>query len=239
MKSIRFGIFFLACLAVISGCERTYDPIPPYLETMYPVTQGGQRTYFVIDTSYISSSTQGYDARTYFKREVTDGTETDLLGREVSKLYLYESSDTLMDSLGNPVYNWQYSDLWTQYTDDEFAERIEGNVRYLVLRQPPVEGATWNGNLYNSEDTQRYEVINDDTTVTVQGVTYEHCVFVLQVPYRFSPIPAYYNIEYAYEIYAPGIGKIVRYSKYFESQSGDVNADKSHVYFEELVGHNY
>ena len=172
----------------------------------------------------------------YFKKEVTEGTETDLLGREVSKLWLYTSPDSLGSN-----YSWSFSELWTQWADDQNAERIEGNKRLWVLRLPPYQGSTWNGNFYNNEGAQTYEYINLDTTVTIQGTTYENCVYVLQVPFR-QPVEqqggAIFIIEHAYEIYAPGIGKIVRYCKYFVAQDG-VPESESKVYYEELVSHNF
>jgi hypothetical protein len=225
-------------LLISFSCERTYDPVPEHLNGIFPLTNGKSRVYKVIDTSY--ASVNGVESQSFFRKETHDGTETDLLGREVTKMYLYDSPDST-DSLGNRVYQWTFTQLWTQYLDDAFAERIEGNIRYLVLKIPPVTGSSWNGNLYNSGDVETYRVLNDDTTITIQGTTYANCVFVQQVPYRktgIDPSSIFFLVEYAYEIYAPGIGKIARYRKYFEAQSNVINS-ASHVYYEELVSHNY
>lgn len=235
---------FRACIgllcvvtALLGGCKRDLDPVAPYLNEIFPIQDGKLRVYHVIDTVYATVNSQLFEVRTYYKKEETNGTEDDLLGREVSKLHLYLSPDTLPPD----VYQWTFSELWTQYLGESFAERIEGNVRYLVLRVPPYEYSTWNGNLYNNQDVQTYQYMNLDTTVTVQGVTYEHCVYVLQVPYR-RPVAnrggTYFLEEHAYEIYAPKIGKLVRYSKFYEEQNG-VAEPESRVYHEELVTHNY
>jgi hypothetical protein len=193
----------------------------------------------VIDTSYESAGTGGLSATTYFKRELTDGTEEDLLGRETHKLWIHTSPDDL-GTPEEPVYSWTFNILWTEFSDDQYSERIEGNTRYLVLKNPAYPGATWNGNLYNAGDVQTYQYINIDTTIVLRGKTYEHCVYVLQVPYR-QPVPepcgVYFLIEHAYEIYAPDIGKIVRYSKRYVEQNCDVEKE-SRVYYEELVDHN-
>lgn len=234
------AILLTACAALSLGlfsCKRELDPIAPYLKEVYPIADGKYRIYHVVDTVYATSSSQLFEAKTYYKLEKTDGVEQDLLGRNVSKLHVSLSPDTLEPW----VFKWTFSELWTQYLGDTYAERIEGNTRYLVLRVPPYEGSTWNGNLYNNLDVQTYSYMNVDTTVTVQGHTYEHCVFVLQVPYR-RPVPnpggTYFLEEYAYEIYAPKIGKIVRYSKFYEEQNG-VAESESRVYYEELFTHNY
>jgi hypothetical protein len=228
----------------LASCRREYDPIPATAKTIFPLEDGKYRIYHVIDTSYASA--QLIDARTYYKRETNNGTETDLLDREVTKIWVDVSTDTL-DTNSTPVYRWDFDVLWTQYLDVNYAERIEGNTRYLVLKWPPYPEASWNGNLYNNLDDQTYRYVNIDTTVVVRGKTYEHCVFVLQVPFRMPVIkvpgqqPPFFLIEYAYEIYAPTIGKIVRYDKYYEEQVTNGSVDikqNSHVFYEELVEHN-
>ena len=132
--------------------------------------------------------------------------------------------------------------MWTQYADDEFYERTEGNTRYLVMRNPPYPGSTWNGNLYNNLDAESYEFLNLDTAVTLNGVTYDNCVFIEQQEF-YKPVQdslgPIFIIEYAYEIYAPGIGKIVRYFKNYVLRDGIPDDEESLIYYEELVAHNY
>lgn len=246
MKSVlRYSLLLLSLGIMLTGCNEEHVPAVTAGEDLFPVVEGGRRIYHVIDTSYETSSSQGFDARTYYKMESTEGTEEDLLGRDVSKLWIWTSPDTI-GTPDAPVYNWSFDELWTQYLGEEYAERIEGNTRLLVLRVPAYEGSTWNGNLFNNEDVQTYEYVNTDTTVTIRGVTYEHCVYVLQVPFR-KPVEQqggpFFLIEHAYEIYAPGIGKIVRYCKFYEEQRPqagqlEINTD-SKTYYEELVSHNY
>jgi hypothetical protein len=227
----------LALIAVLASCNREYDPTPEYLDRIFPIEEGNQRIYHVIDTSYESSA--GFDATTYYKREEVGGKETDLLGREANTLWIYTSPDTI-GTPDNRIYNWDFFELWTTILDEEFAERIEGNIRYLVLRVPPYEGSTWNGNLYNSGEVQTYSYKSIDTTVTVMGQSYENCVYVEQVPFR-QPVPTqggpFFLIEHAYEIYAPDIGKIERYFKYYVEQDGQV-VPESRVFHERLVEHN-
>ncbi len=246
MKHLKLIGFLLLLGLGMASCRKEYDPVPATAREVFPVQDGKFRIYHVIDTIYSSATLEA--ASTYYKRELTEGTETDLLDRKVSKLWLHISTDTI-GTPSAPIYDWKFDQLWTQYLGESFAERIEGNTRKLVLRWPPYKGSTWNGNLYNDHDVQTYEFINIDTTVTVQGTTYEHCVFVLQVPFRMpvvkvpgGPAPPFFLIEHAYEIYAPKIGKIVGYYKYYEEQviNGQVQIDESsRIYREELVSHSY
>ena len=246
MKHLKFAAFLLLLGLGMTACRKEYDPVPATARTIYPIVDGKYRIYHVIDTVFASATLE--DDRTYYRRETTNGTETDLLNREVSKLWLHTSPDTL-GSPSSPIYNWSFYELWTQYLGDTYAERSEGNTRKLVLRWPPYKGSTWNGNLYNDQTDQTYQFLNIDTSVVVQGKTYEHCVYVLQVPFRMpvqkvpgNPPPPFFLIEHAYEIYAPTIGKIVGYYKYYEEQvvnsQVQINAS-SRIYREELVAHNY
>jgi hypothetical protein len=245
-KSAQFILVCLLLATSMLSCRKEFDPVPATAKTIFPLTEGKYRIYHVIDTSYASTTLE--DAQSYYRRELNDGIETDLLDREVMKLTLHKSTDTLGTSQ-NPVFAWSFYQVWSQYLGENYAERIEGNTRKLVLRWPPYPGSTWNGNLYNDQDDQTYRYVNIDTTVTVQGVTYEHCVYVLQVPFRMpvvktpsNPAPPFFLIEHAYEIYAPNIGKIVGYYKYYEEQvinsQVQIDAD-SRIYREELISHNF
>lgn len=233
-SSILWG-YFLAVI-LFWGCDRTYDPLPEHVERVFPLEEGKERIYMVTDTTY--ESNLGVEGREYVRREYYDGLETDLLGREVRKVFIYNAPDSV-NSTGQRVYNWEYVDLWTDYKDDQYAERSEGNTRYLLMKQPPIEDIAWNGNLFNGKDAETYTYVNIDTTLVVEGKTYENCVFVLQVPFRRTGDPGTFFLEeYAYEAYAPDIGKILKYRKYIEVQSGSTQQE-SRVFYERLIDHNF
>lgn len=234
-----YGVLFLLACGLFA-CNREYDPTPDYLDQIYPIQEGKYRIYHVTDTIFETSSSQLFEALTYYKRELTEGTETDLLGREVNKLRIDVSPDTL-GTLDNPSYAWSFSELWTQFADDDFYEQTEGNTRYLVMRNPPYLGSTWDGNLYNNNGPRIYEFTQLDTSLTLFGNTYPNCVFVQQQEF-YKPVSdstgPIFLIEHAYEIYAPGIGKVVKYSKFLEAQDGVFEPD-SRILLEVLVDHNY
>ncbi|MCB9231632.1 MAG: hypothetical protein H6581_08215 [Bacteroidia bacterium] len=241
MRYLFPGITLLIVLLSGVSCNRTYDPIEPHTAFIYPMDEGKYRIYQVIDTIFATANPNpiwGGEVLTSLKKEVANGTETDLMGRELSKLYIYASTDTT-DSTGSLVYNFNYSELWTQYKGETFGERIEGNTRYQVLRFPVYKGLSWDGNLYNADEPQTYRYLSTDTSVTILGQTYENCVVVLQTPFRRSGSQSgsIYIEEYAYEVYAPYIGKIKKYSKNYEEQSG-TPVQESRIYQEILIEHN-
>ncbi|MCB9232007.1 MAG: hypothetical protein H6581_10110 [Bacteroidia bacterium] len=230
----------LILLGMALGCNRTFDPLSPESQLIFPNESGKYRIYQVIDTLYETSSPKswGGEDQTYLKKEISQGTETDLLGREVARLEVLTSPDTL-DNVGNYIYNFTFEQLWTQYQGNQFGERTEGNVRYLALKFPVYPGLTWDGNLFNAEDSQTYTYLNTDTTVTILGKTYPHCVMVLQQPFH-EPVPRggpLYIEKFAYEIYAPHVGKIKKYTKNIEIQNYTIQKE-SRVYQELLIEHN-
>ncbi len=230
----------LVTLTGLTSCNRTFDPTPEHVYRIFPTEDGKYRIYHVIDTVFETALQQEYEVLNYYKQELNDGKEVDLLDREVTRLMIYRSPDTL-GTPEDPEYSWTFHELWTLHNGEEYNERIEGNTRFLVLRNPAYPDATWDGNLFNNETQQTYRYGNIDTTVVVQGVTYENCVYVLQQEF-YQPIPDssdFFISDYQYEIYAPDIGMIKRLYKRFRMQGGVAVADESRIFIEELVEHNY
>jgi len=112
--------FSLLILFSFLACNRKIEYEFPDLN-LYPIQKGKYRIYQVIDTTY---TTQGSIPKFYYKKEETDSNETDLKNRTISRLNIYK---------GNHLDSLTFSELWTQYKDANWAERIEGNTKYLVL----------------------------------------------------------------------------------------------------------
>lgn len=242
MKQRKIVLLLLACLSlVITACRKDYDPVTEPQRNIFPLIDGRSRIYYTVDTNYESSIAGGKEGREYFKKEYYAGEETDLLGRTVKRLEIQESPYTL-DSAGNPVFSFIPTTIWTQYADSFSVECTEGNIRLFYLKMPPYPTTTWNGNLYNSEQPQTYSYASLDTTVVVYGVTWEHCVVVMEAP--FSEIGSitpsgYYRREFAYQVYAPYVGKIKRHRERVVYQGTTLQGDESFYLHEELQQHNF
>ena len=187
------------------------------------------------DSSYRSTQSSGVEVRHYYKKEVVTGFETDLLGREVAIVDIFESPDSLRGA-----YDWVFIRRDQQYLGSGYAEYIENNTRYLVLKLPGHPNSKWNGNLYNSLGQETWKYASIDTAITLDGTSYPNCLYVLQVPYR-QPVEvrgqSYFLIEHAFEAYSSNVGKILKYRKFFEEQGG-VTVPESFVYYEYLISHN-
>lgn len=221
-KALIFVIIFILNL----GCNRKIEYEFPDWD-LYPIIQGKYRIYQVIDTTY---TTQGSVPKFYYKKELTDSNEVDLKNRVISRLNIFR---------GNTLDSLTFSELWTQYRDGSWAERIEGNTKYLVLKFPVKKNVSWNGNEFNNQGNENFIYLNIDTTVVVNGITYPHCVYVQQ---RLNSNSLLTEIK-TYEIYAKGIGKIKRYDnykKYNLNPNGTRSLTTDSYFYEEtLLEHNY
>ncbi|MEZ4774277.1 MAG: hypothetical protein R3D00_13920 [Bacteroidia bacterium] len=231
-QSYIFSLLLTFSALFLLRCNQTRDVILPHTTTIFPVTKGQYRISEVIDTTF---NTGGPVAARFYKREEISGTETDLTGRPLYRLDIYHS-----DFDRGEDYDWKYYLLGTVYYEpassgDYYAERTENNVRIQVLKFPVHTLVSWNGNLYNNLGAQEFYYGNIDTSVVVKGVTYDHCVMVVQ-----ENTKGLIRQSLAYEIYAPEIGLVKKYNRTLvnDGAMGEFNPDKSRIYIEELVEHN-
>ncbi|GAB4416127.1 MAG: hypothetical protein OHK0039_25320 [Bacteroidia bacterium] len=227
-------LLFLACAcAGWLACNRVKDTVLPHTELIFPNEAGHTRISEVHDTTFTTAGIANPQTIAYYKRERLGRTETDLQGREVRLVEVSRSP------LIRP-YDFAPDRIWYQYFAPQtganyYAERIEENRRTLVLRFPVTTVTRWNGNLYNALGTEIFSYGALDTTVTVKGQTFENCVMVIQK----LDTTGFIIQEFAYEIYAPGIGLIKKYDKtlVFDQPDGDgFNPDASRIYLEEYIG---
>jgi hypothetical protein len=193
------------------------------------------RLYAVTDTSFDNS---GAIADVFYRKERLTSVQPDNVGRPVRRLETFRSARADSGFLPDRV--------WTQYRDSGWGERTEENVRTLVLKFPAFDynlawsdsrniTYAWDINAYNDKGRIDRMYTNLDTTVTIGGKTYEHCV---KVENRPNPGPIIFYK--AYEIYAPNIGLIVQYEwKMVYDRPGDIpisfNPSESFIHYQYLI----
>ncbi|MCS7086082.1 MAG: hypothetical protein RMM53_06155 [Bacteroidia bacterium] len=216
--TFRRQILKLVLALAAGGCVRKID-YDPSDRNWFPAVEGRYRIYRVDSTKWVrcEGSCTSFDTligsrnnrfvkvrRTLFRKDLTDSVETDLRDRITHRLHiLYAPYDSATDSYGP----FEFYRVWTQYKDQYQAERIEATIKYVVLRFPPSTRITWNGNEFNALGREDYRYLSIDTTVTVNGQTFEGCAFVLQRKRKTLS-----EEFYTYEIYAPNVGLIERYN---------------------------
>ncbi|MFN0201257.1 MAG: hypothetical protein ACKVTZ_07040 [Bacteroidia bacterium] len=233
-----FGIFWIM---TEMGCNRQRDYIIPTTWQIYPTTAGKYRIYRVSETTYTTAGPQ--TAEYYVKEEIgAVDTALDNLQRPISQVTSYRSP--LLAS----GYDFTVDRLWAVYKDTtSFLEEIKDGRRYMLLKFPVYAGAqfTWNPFVHiddSKEEKELYRYISADSSMEVQGNTYEHCVF-LQEGDKLEDGKDSVGVTYrkAFSVYAPNVGKVYRYYKrkaYKGSGTNTIDTEKSRTIIEELVEHN-
>ncbi len=227
LQKLLFSLGLIVIALGLTHCNRIKTPVPAYTETIYPLETGQSRIYLVIDTTF---TTQDTIVDKFYMKEVIGEKETDLLGREVFRLETFRS-----DFDRGTDYLFVADRVGTVYKDGEFAERMEENQRFQILKFPVYPGIKWNGNLYNGLGEQDYKYQSIDTVIEVNGVTYDPAVFVLEsLP---SDTSSFIKYRLAYQLYAPELGKVMKYdlTKVRDLANNRFNPDKSYTRIEMLV----
>jgi hypothetical protein len=129
-----------------------------------------------------------------------ESTYLDGQGRPTQRIERYRQVDTL------PFY---LKDVWASTLTSSTAEKVEENVTFVKLIFPVVNGHTWNGNALNninSIDPQPdYEFDNVNEPFTVDGVTFDSTVTVIQ-----NIDSNLIFVKKQFEVYAKNAGLIYR-----------------------------
>ena len=235
-------LFLITTVVILSfatvGCNRNKSYIVPTTWSVFPTDSGKYRIYHVFETVY---STQGQTDKEYYRKEEIGGVnpELDNLSRNVHALYTYISP-----AENGTNYKFTIDRIWALYKDTtRYAELIQENKRYLILKYPMYADSTytWNPQLYTNKDEDykvNYYYKTLDTTITVNNKTFEHCVLVVEN----DSWETNNSIRYrkAYTVYAPNVGKVLKYYKQEvrNLNGGQINDQESGVLIEEIVEHN-
>lgn len=114
----------------------------------------------------------------------------------VPTTYFYELKTVVVDSFlnleGNYTYvvhrstrpddqsAWQYMDTWSIRDDEWETVEGEGNLLMVKLKYPVSTGLTWDGNVYNVEGEDEYEIDSQKESLTFNNVTFGDCLTVNQ-----------------------------------------------------------
>lgn len=245
-KSFHLILFCLSIVFVavsLPSCKWNQQKMLPTTRKYFPTEQGKYRIYRVIDSTY--QVTGGALRDEYYQKEENGeiNPSLDILGRNVNALYVYRS-----EILPNNEYDFQINRVWAMFNEPDensFVELIRENRRYLILRNPIIVDSTyaWNSTQFisnNSEDKEKFNYYSTDTTVTLNGKTYEHCVMVLENNQDLISSDKF-KYRSAYSIYAPNIGLIFHYYKqivYTGNDLKDIATDKSRISIQSLLEYN-
>ncbi|MGZ5242658.1 MAG: hypothetical protein ACXWDO_01055 [Bacteroidia bacterium] len=198
-NALALMAFVLAAFSITS-CNNDDVEIKPSHLRYYGLEEGMWREYAVDSVVYRGSTLYANDTLNFMIREEIDSSFTDNTGAKNYFIKTY-SKDKAADE-------WRLRYISAATVNEQKAELLYNNDRYVKLIFPAINGQGWNANLYNDEDMENFRKStysathqsaningkNFDSTVIVQVQNHDDVVFH----------------EYETEQYAAGVG-LVKY----------------------------
>ena len=206
---IILGFYFYSC----KKDQTTTVPQQNMNYQYFPMKKGDSIIYKVDSFHTYSNAINGaIDTTHYYVLEYVEDTFTDDQGRLAYRLNrMYRT---------NLLAGWTQMGVWWEQIANNTAQRVEENIRFVKLTFPPANGKAWNGNIYNTIDSENYYNYHDSLTFkpwTGDYKSYDSTVTVLQINH-YDPFIRIYG----YEVYAANVGlvyKQFRYANYFGRDS--------------------
>ena len=194
---ILFIFLFIITLFFPSCKRETISPVDVGYD-YYPSNVGHWVTYEV-DSTYYDDFTHTVKA---YKFKVTEKIESSFLDNQNRKTERLERYRQWADST-----SWFLKDVWISNLTSSSAEKVEENIRYIKLVFPIKKGISWNGNAFNSFNPTDYKYENIFKPYTINGISYDSTITVIQ---EIDSNLIY--VKYMVEVYAKRVGLI--YKKY-------------------------
>jgi len=206
----RLSSFFIAIILLASCKKEREQPNLGY--TYFPFNVGFWAEYDVMEIK-VDTVVSYYDTSIYQLREIIESTFIDNQGRPSYRIERYwRTADSLQ---------WVIKDVWYATKTTTMAEKIEEDVRYIKLVFPVNDEKEWNGNAYNTLPEWEYAYEDLHESKTVGGMNFDSTTTILQRDnYNFI------EYEYAYEIWAAGVGLIKKHYVDMDISNYDTTAGK-------------
>lgn len=208
-------ILFIFPVIIFSCKKETENPVDVGYE-YFPVNVGHWVTYQV-DSTYYDDFTDSVRVYHYKIKEFIESTFLDNQNRETQRIERYKQiSDTT---------SWYINNVWAMNLTPSTAEKVEEDYRYIKLVFPVKNGKTWNGNAYNVKDEQEYEFDDIDKPYTVNGLTFDSTVTVIQEN-ELNMIQENYQVE----VFAKHVGLIYKRYKSVSLDNGKITKGCNYSY---------
>ena len=226
-KYLIFGFTF-TCIWFLSACKKEEKTLKIDDSTLayFPIDSGLTR-YYQIDSVYWDDFAQIRDTISYELKEVIAGSFFDLTGRWAQRIESFKK---------NQQDQWIIYQVGSSHRNNQWAESVENNIRILKLVFPAVSGISWNGNIYNTKNPQKFEYL----TVGVPDST-DFFVFneTIKVQEDDEPSNNIYDL-YGEEKYAKNIGmyyRIISDLQFNPSGMPTIDTIAGYIYTEKLIAY--
>ena len=203
------GFITVTTLVTFMACKKdnTNGLNINYQYNYYPIDSGHWIVYNVdsVNFSFDGISTYTRDTVHYQMQALFGDTIHDLLD-SVNFRVFYSNRPDANSNWGTAYGTYGLRTLTT-------LQAVENEIRFIILIFPPSLNTTWNGNLYvpYTGPSGPYAVFgnwnyffeNTDTTITINGNSYQHCIVVSEVN-NVNQITKIVRTE----MYAPNVGMI-------------------------------
>lgn len=198
-------VLFIFCILLFFSCkkDRELEESPDLGYDYFPVTMGKYIVYDVDSIAYIQLPSADTITTKFRIKEVIDSMFKDNQGRDTYRITRYKKNYS--PTISYDDIPWVIQDVWTANLTATTAEVVEENTRYIKLTFPIVKNNKWNGNAQNTIGEWQYKYTEVDKALTLNGLSFENTLTVLQK--KETPAIYYKNYE---EKYAKGIGIIYK-----------------------------
>lgn len=185
-------------IAVFGACADQTEVAEVDQRTYLPLQKGWYQVYAVTATTYSAAADDPVEENYQLKTVVVDSflqtNETDY----TYVIYRYQRDDE--------EDTWEYTDTWSARVNELRAIVAEGTTDYVKLAFPLSTGRTWDGNAYNTDDEEDYEIQSDKSTQTVGSLSFDDCYEVIQSDLDDTIVMT----DLRSEVYAPGVGLVYK-----------------------------
>jgi hypothetical protein len=192
------AIVFLLLFAI--GCKKESVQAPSPAYDYFP-TEKGLWIIYDVDSIYHGVNDNNNDDSVYTyhfqNMDMIDSSFINASGQPTQVLLRYKRN--------TPSDEWILNNVWTQQLTRYGAYRVENNIEYHKLAFPIGKEITWNGNDANTLGEEDYYYLEYNVPLTVQGLSFDSTVSVLQ---RYDD--NYIEKIYGNEIYANHVGLVFK-----------------------------
>jgi hypothetical protein len=201
-------LLLLLASGLFSACEDSKAPVAPDQGYSYfPINTGRIWIYDVDSISYDNNSTNTkIDTFNFQYKEAIVSAFADATGKPAQLVERwFRKSDTLP---------WDKVNSALVLLDNQTAQKVEENTRFIKMLFPVKQNAEWNGNAYNArgEENYMYDFVNEP--YTVNGNTYAQAARIVQTE-ELNQIEEIRR----YEVYAKDVGLIYLQSDSINTQN--------------------
>jgi len=192
--------YWLICLVIFcQALSCSTDDVSPTtsVKDYFPMKIGASHIYSVEET--VISQISGESKSTYELRTIVTDSIPESDGSFLYVIQRYRRNDALSPWTNLPTWSARVSKFQAIFNEE--------NTGYLKAEAPVVEGKAWNGNLPNSLDEDKYEMIEVGMPYSVNSLTnFPKTITILQNDNNDLIVFQ----DKRSEIYAEGVGLIYR-----------------------------